>query len=596
MARGRDRPNGSFRLIQEPCPSQHNLPLRPADFSTLSEALDYAARGETGLSFYDARGRLVEALPYSELRERARTMARRLIGMGLERGDRIAIVAENGPDFAILFFASQYAGFVPVALPISLNLGSHESFVRKLRDLLNASQPALAVAPDELFSFLDEAGRELPWLRTESASALEALPVPEVVLSPTEPEETAYLQFTSGSTQAPRGVVISETAAMSNLKGIVQQGLKVRPGDRCVSWLPFYHDMGLVGFLLGPLVSQRSTDYMRARDFAVRPVQWLKLISRNRGTISFSPPIGYWLAPRRLRERDLEGLDLSSWRVAGIGAEMIRLDLLESFAKQLEPSGFDRGAFLPCYGLAESTLAVTFAELGGGAQVEYVDADVMADRGVAVSADGGTRRAHEVVNCGLPLPGHELVIRDEDGVPMKEGHVGRVTVCGPSVMSGYFEDADATAEVLDENGCLDTGDLGYMTPGGLFITGRRKDLIIINGRNIWPQDLEHLAEQQPEVRIADVVAFGVVGEDLLEHAVLVVQCRTSDVDERARLVERIQAAVYQGYGIQCRVDLVPPNTLPKTSSGKLSRSEAKRGFMARAETRDAVVTVGVGAS
>lgn len=570
-------------------PTEHDLPLRRADFPTLAEALDYAAGGSTGLNFFDSRGQLNEVLPYRELRERARAMARKLVGSGLKRGERIAVVAENGPDFAILFFACQYAGLVPVALPISLNLGSRAAYVEKLRELLRASRPVLSVAPSDLLPFLEDAASELPWIAVDSTGALEASPERDVELEPSAPHEPAYIQFTSGSTRFPRGVVVTESAVMSNLQGIVTRGLDVRPGDRSVSWLPFYHDMGLVGFLLGPVVSQLSVDYMRTRDFALRPVQWLKLISRNRGTIAFSPPIGYWLCPRRLREEDIQELDLSSWRIAGIGAEMIRLDLLERFARSLEPSGFRRRAFLPCYGLAESTLGVTFAEMDRGPGVECVDADALAETGTAVAAGPDTKRVSEIVNCGLPLPGQEVVIRDENGDPVGHRQIGRITARGPSIMQEYFQEPDATAEVLTEDGWLDTGDLGFLTDEGLFLTGRRKDLIIINGRNIWPQDLEHLAEQEPDVRVGDASAFSVPDPEGLERAVVVVQCRTSDPEDRKSLAASIQSAVYKSFGIQCFVDLVPPNTLPKTSSGKLSRAEAREGFLERVDWTSAGV-------
>ncbi len=556
--------------------------MRLADFPTLADALDYAAGGETGFNFFDSRGRLEIVLPYTELRERARGVARRLLGLGLTRGDRVAMVAENSPEFPVLFFACQYAGLVPVALPISLNLGSHGAYVESLRYLLHASEPRLAVAPVELLPFLEEAAAELPEVNTESASALEELPDADVTMEPTLPHETAYLQFTSGSTRFPRGVVITEEAVMSNLQGICRHGLEVRAGDRSVSWLPFYHDMGLVGFLLGPVVCQISADYMRTRDFAIRPIQWLKLISRNRGTIAFSPPIGFGLCVRRLGSEDLRELDLSTWRAAGIGAEMIRAEDMEHFAEALKDAGFRSRAFLPCYGLAESTLAVTFAYLEEEPDVDRVDSDALAEESAARPSGADTVRVSSIVNCGRVLPEHEVVIRDDSGTPLPDRTVGSVTVRGPSVMRGYFCNAEATDEALTTDGWLDTGDLGYVTDGGLFITGRKKDLIILNGRNIWPQDLEHIAEQQPEVRVGDASAFEVVSPEGMKMAVLVVHCRTSDEEERRRLVSGIQRDVYQALGVHCTVDLVPPNTLPKTSSGKPSRNEARRGFLERA--------------
>lgn len=565
----------------EPTPSFHALPTRLADFSTLAESLDYAARGETGFNFYDSKVQLKATLPYAELRRRALALARKLVGLGLSRGDRIAAIAETDPHFTIIFFACQYAGLVPVPLPISLNLGGHRAYVDQLRELLKAAGPVLATAPEELLPFLEEAAEGMSWLPTYASDELEELPDADVELVPSRPDEVAYIQFTSGSTSFPRGVVIRHETAMSNLQGIVRTGIGVQPGDRAASWLPFYHDMGLVGFLLGPVVSQVPVDYIRTRGFALRPVSWLRLISQNRATIAFGPPIAYQLCSQRLRREVPEGLDLSCWRVAGVGAEMIRLEVLSDFADRLEPAGFDRRAFMPCYGLAESMLAVTFSPLEEGARHECVDADVLAEDGVAVPAGPATRSVTEIVNCGQVLPGHELRIVDEEGRELGEREIGRIMLRGPSVMDEYLEDPEATAEVFDDEGWLDTGDLGYVTEEGLFVTGRTKDLIIINGRNIWPQDLEYLAEQEDAVRVGDASAFSVTDPDGGEAAVLVVQCRLTDPQESEALVARIEGSVYEHLGLRCIVDLVPPGTLPKTSSGKLSRVEAKRGFLER---------------
>lgn len=565
----------------EPTPSSHDLPTRLADFPTLSEGLDYAAGGQTGFNFYDSKVRLKATLPYSELRRRARTLGRKLLGLGLERGDRIAAVAETDPHFTILFFACQYAGLVPVPLPISLNLGGRRAYVDQLEGLLKAARPSLAAAPESLLPFLREAAGELPWMPIHDTAELETLPEADQPLVPSRPDEVAYVQFTSGSTSFPRGVVIRQDTAMSNLRGIVGTGLAIRPGDRSASWLPFYHDMGLVGFLLGPVVSQVPVDYLRTSGFAMRPVSWLRLISRNRATIAFGPPIAYQLCRQRMRHGPPEELDLSPWRVAGVGAEMIRPEVLEDFADVLEPAGFDRRAFLPCYGLAESTLAATFAPLGEEAEYERVDADKLAEDGVATSVGPETRTVTEIVNCGRPLPGHELRIVDEEGRALGPREVGRVMLRGPSVMDEYLDDPEATEAVFDDDGWLDTGDLGYLTEKGLFITGRTKDLIIVHGRNIWPQDLEYIAERQEAIRVGDVSAFSVTTPEGAETAVLVVQCRVSDPGERDRLVTAVKGSVYEHLGLRCLVDLVSPGTLPKTSSGKLSRVEAKRGFLER---------------
>jgi fatty-acyl-CoA synthase len=526
-------------------------------------------------------------LPYATLREESRILARRLSGLGLERGARVALVAETHPDFLRFFFACQYAGFVPTPLPASIHLGSHKAYVAQLRSFLVNCRAAIAMAPDEFAPFLTEAAQGLNLRFAGSRDAYAELPEQKVELRPLETAEVAYLQYTSGSTRFPRGVAITQRAVMSNLEGITKHGLKIRPGDRSVSWLPFYHDMGLVGFVLGPVACQASVDYLRTQDFAMRPRRWLELMTRSGATVSFSPPFGYELCVRRLRPGEAESFDLSAWRVAGVGAEPIRPKTLAQFAEALAPSGFDERSFLACYGMAECSLAVSFPPLGEGLTVDCVDGDHLSECQVAKPVGGvsaeGTERTNTFVNCGQPLPGHEVAVRDEKGQELPDRRCGTLFVRGPSVMSGYFGDLKATRETLSPDGWLNTGDIGYRVGDSIVITGRQKDLIIINGRNIWPQDLEYLAEQQPEVRTGDASAFSVSGAGGEDVAVMVVQCRESDVARRASLVERLQGLVREELGIDCFVDLVPPHTLPRTSSGKPSRSGARKEFLKRVE-------------
>ncbi|HEY7841486.1 MAG TPA: fatty acyl-AMP ligase [Gammaproteobacteria bacterium] len=560
--------------------TQNTKPQRLADFETLSEALEYAAEGETGCNFYDARGQLRVVLSYRELRERARRAARRLLGLGLARGDRVALVADTDPEFIVHFFACQYAGLVPFAVPVPVNLGSHSLYVQQLRGLLSSGEAAVAIAPAEFIAFLREAATGLPRLQWAGTPEELESTVEAGTLEPSRPGDPAYLQFTSGSTRFPQGVVITEQAVMSNLRGIVRSGLQVRTGDRCASWLPYYHDMGLVGFVLGPIVSQLSVDYLRTRDFAVRPLQWLRIISRNRCSIAFSPPFGFDLCARRARGADLEKLDLSCWRAAGVGAEMIRPWILNNFAEQFGSTGFDARAFLPCYGLAEASLAVSFPALGTGLAVMHVDPRSLSEDGIAVPADVHAARTNEFVNCGRALPGHQVAIVDEQGCPVPELHLGRVMVSGPSLMSGYLNNPDATREALTD-GWLDTGDLGYMHGGDLFVTGRRLDVIIVNGRNIRAQDLEELAELQPEIRSGNASAFAVLDAKGFPSVVIVIESRLSDSAARQSLSIRLQRLAYEAFGIHCIVEVVLPRTLPRTSSGKLSRAAARQGFLQR---------------
>lgn len=565
----------------ESTPTVNNLPFRAADFPTLTDALDYAARGQTGADFYNSRGKLYASLPYRELRDQAVVLARRLLTLGLIKGDRVALVAETNPDFLRFFFGCQYAGLVPVTLPASISLGSHEAYVAQLRGLLKGSQAAVAVSPESFLPFLDEAADGLGLTMLGQPSEFDRLPAIDYELPAVLPTDTAYIQYTSGSTRFPRGVVIEQQAVMSNLAGISVHGVRMGAGDRCFSWLPFYHDMGLVGLVLVPVATQVSVDYLDTRDFAMRPRQWLKLMSDTQATISFSPSFGYELCARRLRPGEASRYDLSRWRVAGIGAEMIRSETLVHFAEALRPAGFDSRAFLACYGMAECSLAISFSPLFNGYNTDRIDVEHLADHCHAVPMAGGddSARTREFVDCGQPLPGYEVEIRDPSGRLLTERLSGTIFVRGPSVMTGYFNAPEETRSTLSEDGWLNTGDIGYFLDGSLVITGRQKDLIIINGRNIWPQDLEYLAEHQPEVRVGDALAFSVTTSSGFEHCVLVVQCRENVPDKRNALIERMTGLVRTEISIDCYVELVRPHTLPRTSSGKLSRAKARQNFI-----------------
>ena len=570
-----------------PTPTESHITLRNADFPNLAAALDYAAKGDSGFNFYDGRGKLHATLSYSELRQEAQILARRLLGLQLGRGARVAIVAETHPDFPRFFFACQYAGLTPVPLPASIHLGGHKAYVEQLQGLLEKSHASVAVAPVEFLPYLQEATKNLKLELVGTPQVFDDLEEQLVELRPLQAEEAAYLQYTSGSTRFPRGVMVSEAAVMHNLAGITKDGLKVRQGDRCVSWLPYYHDMGLVGFVLAPLAAQLSVDYLATRDFAMRPRLWLGLMSNNRGTISFGPPFGYELSSRRVRLDSAKPFDLSAWRVAGVGAETIQVEILDAFAEKLAPFGFNRKAFVASYGMAECSLAVSFAPIDLGIEVDEIDAEHLSayQEALPITDNSGKNsagcRTKKLVNCGIPLPGHEIVIRDESGQLLSDRKCGIIHVRGPSVMSGYFADPVATDRVLSADGWLNTGDIGYLCSGSLMITGREKDMIIINGRNFWPQDLEFHAEQQPEIRPGDASAISVTADNGLEIAVMVVQYREIDENKRNELSARLTRIIREEIGINCVIELVPAHTLPRTSSGKLSRAGTQRDYLSR---------------
>ncbi|MEQ8660313.1 MAG: AMP-binding protein, partial [Gammaproteobacteria bacterium] len=366
--------------------------------------------------------------------------------------------------FHRFFFACQYAGYIPVALPAGFQLGGRKAYVEQLERMLDSCGADLAVAPESHVGFLRQAVERLNLVKAGTPDEFDLLPELECTLEPLRADEVAYLQYTSGSTRFPRGVEISQQTVMTNLRDIALHGLKITETDRMVAWLPLYHDMGLVGFVLLPLGSQLSADYLSPRTFAMRPRLWLKLISQNRGTISSSPPFGYALCAKRLRLTDQDRYDLSSWRVACVGAERIHPEPLRQFAHVLKPAQFDARAFVACYGMAECALAISFAPLDTGIDSITVDKHTMATSGrveVVESGAGDAISTLTFVDCGKILPSFELAIRNDDGADLPDYQCGRICLRGPSVMSGYFQNPTATAEALSEDGWLDTGDIGY---------------------------------------------------------------------------------------------------------------------------------------
>jgi fatty-acyl-CoA synthase len=560
-----------------PTPTEDSLPRRFSDFATLGEALDYAAQGTRGLNFHDPRGNLAHAYPFAELRADSLRAAFRLIATGVAPGDRVALVAETSPEFAALFFGAVYAGAWPVPLPLPTSFGGRDSYVEQLRVQLGSCDPKLLIYPPELADMASQAA-EIAGVEGIDWQALGERGAPETPLPAASSEDIAYLQYSSGSTRFPHGVVITHRALLNNLAAH-SHGMELTEGDRCVSWLPWYHDMGLVGCFLSPVANQVSTDYLKTEDFARRPLAWLDMISRNKGTtLSYSPTFGYDICARRMssQTKASERFDLSRWRVAGNGADMIRPDVMQAFVDAFADAGFQASAFLPSYGLAEATLAVSIMPPGEGIRVELVEETQLS--GVPAGQDR-PQRYRAIVNCGKPVRDMTIEIREEDGTPLPDGAIGKVWCTGPSVMSGYFRDEEATAACMAD-GWLDTGDMGYMSAGYVYIVGRAKDMIIVNGRNHWPQDIEWAVEQLPGFKAGDIAAFAITTPGGEETPAVLVQCRTSDDSERVRLRDEIRERVRAVTGMNCVIELVPPRTLPRTSSGKLSRAKARNLYLA----------------
>jgi fatty-acyl-CoA synthase len=557
-------------------PTSSSRTVRFADFPTLTAALDFAAAGETGINLYSLRGELVEALPYARLREQALELAPRLLATGARPGSSVGLIADTEADFVRAFFACQYAGLVPAPLPLPAPLGGRDAYVEQIARMLDSAHAKVLIGPAGMKDWVAEVAAKAP---LNFAGALADLPdskgdaLPDVA-----PDNTCYLQFSSGSTRFPTGVVVTHRALMANAVAITRDGLQVRPTHRAVSWLPQYHDMGLIGFLLSPMTSQMSVDLLPTGAFVRRPLLWLDLITKNGGTISYSPTFGYELCARRAEVASIEHLDLSKWRSAGLGGDMIRTGPLRAFAERFASVGFSDKAFVASYGMAEATLALSMAPLGGGLKTERLDVERLEQHEAVVTED--TERSREFARNGPALPGHQLEVRDENGAVLPERGVGRIFARGPSLMRDYFEQPEETARVLSADGWLDTGDLGYLVDGEIVITGRGKDLIILNGRNIWPQDLEWTAEAEiAGLRSGDVAAFS-APTDGEEAVIVLVQCRSSDPEVRQRLVQDVTDLLRLRHSVEPQVKLVGGHALPQTSSGKLSRSRAKAAYLA----------------
>lgn len=557
-------------------PTEDTLARRFADFDTLGEALDYAASGQRGLNFHDARGSLTRPYRFAELRDDALAMARRLIAAGIEPAQRIAIVAETSPEFAALFFGVIYAGAWPVPLPLPTSFGGRDSYIEQLRVQLTSCDPVMLIYPPELSQMAGDAA-ELAGVAGMDWSTFATRAAPDVALPQPRGDDIAYLQYSSGSTRFPHGVAITHRALLNNLAAH-SHGMQLIESDRCVSWLPWYHDMGLVGCFLSPVANQVSTDYLKTEDFARRPLAWLDMISRNPGTsVSYSPTFGYDICARRMssQTKASDRFDLSRWRIAGNGADMIRPDVMQSFVDSFSDAGFKASAFLPSYGLAEATLAVSIMPPTEGIRVELVEETQLS--GVPVGQDR-PQRFRAIVNCGKPVRDMKVEIREEDGTPLPERAIGKVWCSGPSVMVGYFRDEASTNACLVD-GWLDTGDMGYLSDGYVYIVGRAKDMIIINGRNHWPQDIEWAVEQLPGFKAGDIAAFAITTPGGEETPAVLVQCRSSDDAERLRLRDEIRERVRSVTGMNCVIELIPPRTLPRTSSGKLSRAKARNLYL-----------------
>jgi fatty-acyl-CoA synthase len=496
--------------------------------------------------------------------ELARERGSQLSSLGLVAGDRVGIIVTEPGEFLPLVHGCLLFGLVAVPMYPPPPFSRLDTYRDTLTGILRAAGAKVVVADNGLPARLGGiAAQQVIELNELTAAANVAAP-------DVEPAALALLQFTSGSTSEPKGVQISHRALMANAHAIMVEGLTATQSDRGVSWLPLYHDMGLIGFGLAPLLTRTPVTFIPTARFVRNPAVWLQTLSMTRATITFAPNFAYALAAKRIAPKDL---DLSQVRMWGCGAEPIAERVLSDFERQFTVSGVRPGTVSPCYGLAEATLAVTFTAPGGPRVVHALDAAKWESEGVAhldsASAAGLEGASTTLaVSCGTPLPGYAITVVDEAGNDVGELRAGEVVVRGPSLGDGYAGNTGASVSTFRDQ-CLHTGDRGFVHDGQLFVTGRIKDTLIVNGRKYDPQVLEHWAEQVAGVRRAAAVN---VDSHLGETIVVLVECAS---EERIQLAEEVRAQLAARVGVAvARVVLIALGALPRTTSGKLRRHAA----------------------
>ena len=547
-------------------------PAPPSRHPTLVRALEAAAPHPSGVTFVDLHER-EQHVPWAEVHRRARRAAAALAAMGIGPGDRVAIVLRTEPAFLDAFFGAWLAGAVPVPLYPPVRLGRMDEYAAATARMIRVAGAKLVVSGGGARRLLGGVvERARPPLGCVDAAALAQ--VPAELARDVAPGDLGLVQFSSGSTMDPRPVALTH-AALAAQADLLVAATAPGPADVMVSWLPLYHDMGLIGALLGAMSYPGPLVLIPPEHFLARPALWPRAVARHRGTISAAPSFAYAYVADRVADADLAGLDLSSWRLALDGAEPVSGEAMRRFTARLAPHGFPAGALVPVYGLAEATLAVSFARPGRPAEGRRVDPVRLAAEGRVAPGE------REVMSVGTPVPGVEIAIRTEDGEEAGEGRLGRIHVRGPSLMVGYLGDPAASAAAL-RDGWLDTGDLGFALGGELFVHGRAKDVVIVRGANRAPDEFEAALAHVEGLRPGCAVALGFVPPGGEGEALLVLaERRRGAVGDDVALEAAARRAVLDRTGVAPHaVVLLAPGTLPRTSSGKLRRQEALRRWLA----------------
>ena len=576
-AKGARRPDANFEAREMALGGAEAVPRSAA---TLVEVLTWHAvahpeRPHVRLYSDDGEG---EVITYGALKEGAEQIAAGLLRLGFEPGEAVVIMLPTGRDYFLTFFGALLAGGVPVPIYPPARAAHIEEHLRRHAAIVANCRGAVMVTVAEARPVACLLRSQVETLRhvvtpDELQEAPGGLAMPVVGAG-----DTAFLQYTSGSTGDPKGVVLSHANLLANIR-VMGEVLEVGPDDVFVSWLPLYHDMGLIGAWLGSLHFAVPLVIMSPLAFLARPQRWLWAIHRYRGTLSAAPNFAYELCLRRIADADIEGLDLSSWRMAANGAEAVSPETVERFGARFKAHGFRRTALMPMYGLAENSVGLAFTPLGRGPLIDRVERRALSELGHAIPASASDEAAQAIVACGRPLPGHQVRIVDAGGRELAERRQGRLQFMGPSSTSGYFRNADAT-RALFQGEWLDSGDLAYVAEGDVYITGRAKDVIIKAGRNIYPAEFEEAIGELPGIRAGNVAVFGSIDASAgTERLVVLAETRKRDEAGRAELMVRINAVATDLAGMPPDdIVLAPPNTVLKTSSGKIRRAACREIF------------------
>jgi len=552
----------------------------PAEAQTLLEVLrwhvaQHPDRPHIQLYQDDGNG---EIITYAELEAGAEKVAAVLQQHELKPAEPVAIMLPSGPDYFFSFFGILMAGGIPVPIYPPARLSKLEDHMRRHAGILDNCRANILITVPEAKYVAQLLKSLVPNLK-QIVSVSELKESSAKVMFPTlHASDVAFLQYTSGSTGDPKGVVLTHANLLANIRAMGEV-IDVSSEDVFVSWLPLYHDMGLIGAWLGSLYYATFFVVISPLDFLARPQRWLWAIHRYRGTLSASPNFGYEYSLHRLKDTDLTGLNLDSWRAAFNGAEAVSPETLEQFGRRFEAYGFNKKAIMPVYGLAESTVGLTFPPLQRGARIDRIDRDTFTRSGVAETVKEDDSNTLQFVSSGLPLPGHQIRVVDPAGHELPERHEGRLEFCGPSSTSGYYRDAEKTQHLFNGK-WLDTGDLAYIANGELYVTGRIKDIIIRAGRNIYPDELEKAVGDIPGIRKGCVAVFGSMDQKTqTEQLIVLAETRSDDPDEHHMLRSKINTLSVDLTSIPPdKIVLAPPGSVLKTSSGKIRRAASCERF------------------